>query len=62
MTGWVQRLDVSTAQASALIEGPITESQSFYLGARRSYIDLIMSKEDFAGEERHNGAAGSAVL
>jgi hypothetical protein len=44
-------IDVSTAQASALLEGPITDSQSFYLGARRSYLDLIVSKEDFAGEE-----------
>jgi len=38
------RLNVSLLEADVLVEGPVTESQSFYLGARRSYVDFLMSK------------------
>ena len=35
-------LDISFIKAGALIEGPVTENQSFYLAARASYIDLLL--------------------
>jgi len=37
--------DISLSQAGALIEGPINETQSFYLAGRFSYIDLIIGKQ-----------------
>lgn len=36
-------LDLSFIQAGFLFEGPINDSQSFYLAARRSYLDLLVS-------------------
>jgi len=36
-------LHLGTYESSFLIEGPITENNSFYLAARRSYIDLLFS-------------------
>lgn len=36
-------LDLNFIQAGFLFEGPINENQSFYLAARRSYLDLIVS-------------------
>ncbi len=35
-------LDVSMLQAGALIEGPVSEGQSFYLAGRMSYMDLLL--------------------
>ena len=35
-------LDISFIKAGALIEGPVTDNQSFYLAARASYIDLLL--------------------
>ncbi len=35
-------LDISFLKAGALIEGPITENQSFYLAGRVSYLDLLL--------------------
>lgn len=35
-------LDVSFIKAGALIEGPVTDKQSFYLAGRFSYIDLLL--------------------
>jgi len=41
------KLDISTIASSFLIEGPVSENSndSFYIGARRSYYDLIISPE-----------------
>jgi len=43
-------IDVNLFQAGALIEGPISETQSFYLAGRISYLDLLpgdqISEED----------------
>lgn len=38
------KIDISTFGANWLLEGPASGNQSFYLGARRSYYDLIMPK------------------
>lgn len=38
------KVNLSLLEADALIEGPVTEKQRFYLAARRSYLDLIASK------------------
>lgn len=38
------KINVSMLESDALIEGPISKNQSFYLAGRRSYIDLIMPK------------------
>jgi len=38
-------LDVSIFQAGALIEGPITDTQSFYLAGRFSYLDLLLGDQ-----------------
>jgi hypothetical protein len=35
-------LDVSMLQAGALIEGPVSDGQSFYLAGRMSYMDLLL--------------------
>lgn len=35
-------LDISFLKAGALIEGPVTENQSFYLAGRISYLDLLL--------------------
>lgn len=43
-------IDINILRASALLEGPTTGNQSFFFGARRSYLDLIIPKEDFGGE------------
>ncbi|MCK5503557.1 MAG: TonB-dependent receptor, partial [Thermodesulfovibrionia bacterium] len=36
------KLNISTMEADVLIEGPIADNQAFYLGARRSYVDLLL--------------------
>ncbi len=38
------KVNISLLEADALIEGPIARNQSFYLGARRSYMDLVLSR------------------
>ncbi len=45
------KLNISTLEADLLIEGPVSETQSFYAGARRSYIDLFLSESDMDEEE-----------
>jgi len=37
--------DVSLYQAGALVEGPLTENQSFYLAGRISYLDLFVADQ-----------------
>ena len=37
-------VNVSFYGADALVEGPVAEGQSFYLAARRSYLDLLIRK------------------
>ncbi len=52
-----QRYNIGTFESSFLIEGPIgpaNGSDSFYLAARRSYIDLLTSPDGF------NSALGNA--
>ena len=39
--------DISTITSSFLVEGPVNDTDSFYVSGRRSYIDLILSPEDF---------------
>ena len=46
---WQTTLDISFLQAGFLTEGPVNERQSFYLAARRSYLDLLV--EDQIDEE-----------
>ncbi len=38
------KASVSLLGASALLEGPISENQSFYFAGRRSYFDLLLGK------------------
>ncbi|MFW2374085.1 MAG: TonB-dependent receptor plug domain-containing protein [Gammaproteobacteria bacterium] len=43
------RFDISTISSSFLAEGPVNEAggDSFFLSARRSYIDLLFSPDEF---------------
>lgn len=38
------KLNVNMLGADALVEGPLNEDQSFYIAARRSYIDLFLKQ------------------
>ncbi|MBI4666692.1 MAG: TonB-dependent receptor [Nitrospinae bacterium] len=38
------QVGISMLEADFLVEGPVTANQSFYFGARRSYIDLFLPK------------------
>jgi hypothetical protein len=38
-------IDISFLQAGFLLEGPVTTGQSFYLAARRSYLDLFVDEQ-----------------
>lgn len=38
------KLNTSMLETDFLVEGPVTENQSFYLAGRRSYLDLFMPK------------------
>ncbi len=38
-------IDISLLHAGALIEGPISENQSFYLAGRFSYLDLFLADQ-----------------
>lgn len=38
------KINISTLEADWLLEGPIAKGQSFYVSARRSYIDLLMEE------------------
>jgi hypothetical protein len=46
------KFNLSFIGADALVEGPVTERQSFFLSARRSYLDLVVEQvsDDEAGE------------
>jgi len=39
------KINISTMETDALIEGPLAPNRSFYFGFRRSYIDLLLPKE-----------------
>lgn len=39
------KLHLGTFESSILVEGPITENDSFYIAARRSYLDLLFTPE-----------------
>lgn len=43
------RFDISTISSSILVEGPVNEvgGDSFFVSARRSYIDLLFSPDEF---------------
>ncbi|HRY29995.1 MAG TPA: TonB-dependent receptor [Elusimicrobiota bacterium] len=41
---FVTTLNVSTLESDVLFEGPTAKDQAFYLGARRSYLDLLLPK------------------
>ena len=41
---WRRKFNISLFSADAMIEGPATENQSFFLSARRSYFDLLINK------------------
>ena len=38
-------LDINFLQAGALVEGPVTDDQSFYLAGRLSYLDLLIEDQ-----------------
>jgi len=38
------KASISLLEADALVEGPVSPDQSFYLGARRSYFDLLVGQ------------------
>ena len=40
----VTKAGISLLEADALIEGSVAENQSFYIAARRSYFDLLISR------------------
>ncbi len=42
-----QQYNIGTFESSLLIEGPLGSSDSFYIAARRSYIDLLVSPDSF---------------
>jgi hypothetical protein len=44
-------VNVSIIGADALVEGPVTKNTSFYLAARRSYIDLILPADTFSSDD-----------
>ncbi|MCG6970713.1 MAG: TonB-dependent receptor, partial [Gammaproteobacteria bacterium] len=44
-------VNISIIGADALVEGPVTENSSFYLAARRSYIDLILPADTFSSDD-----------
>lgn len=51
-------VDVSLLQAGLLVEGPITETQSFYLAGRVSYLDrFFQDDEEGVEEEDDDGIA-----
>jgi hypothetical protein len=39
-----RKVNISLIGADALIEGPVTENQSFFFAARRSYFDLVIDR------------------
>lgn len=41
---WRRKVNISLTGADAMIEGPVTNNQSFYFSARRSYFDLVIDK------------------
>jgi len=43
-------LNVSILEADMLVEGPVTDSSSFYVAGRRSYIDKVLPKSFFEGD------------
>lgn len=45
------KLNVSLYEADVLLEGPVNETQSFFFGLRRSYIDLFLPKTGQIGDE-----------
>lgn len=45
------KLDISILQSGVLVEGPVTENQSFYLAGRLSYLDLIVADQIEGDEE-----------
>lgn len=38
-------IDISILQAGVLVEGPISDNQSFYLAGRRSYLELLIKDQ-----------------
>ena len=38
-------IDISFLQAGFLVEGPVSDRQSFYIAARRSYLDLFVDEQ-----------------
>ncbi|MBI5816516.1 MAG: TonB-dependent receptor [Nitrospinae bacterium] len=38
------KVSMSIYEADFLVEGPVSDNQSFYFGARRSYIDMVLPK------------------
>lgn len=38
-------VDISIFQAGLLVEGPVSENQSFYLAGRFSYLDLLLADQ-----------------
>ncbi|OGW37664.1 MAG: hypothetical protein A2010_17645 [Nitrospirae bacterium GWD2_57_9] len=42
----VRKVNISLLEADFLIDGPVSENQSFYAGARRSYYDLFVGDLD----------------
>lgn len=44
-------IDVSLLQAGLLVEGPVSETQSFYLAGRVSYLDRFLQEDGEAEEE-----------
>jgi hypothetical protein len=43
------KLNINMLGADALIEGPVSDDQSFYFAARRSYIDLLVKQVEQNG-------------
>lgn len=43
------KLNMSLLGADALAEGPVTDNQSFYFAARRSYVDLLIKQIEQKG-------------
>lgn len=47
---FVRKVNMSIYEADLLVEGPIGNNQSFFFGARRSYIDLFLPKTGRLGD------------
>lgn len=60
-----QNYRVATNEAAFLLEGPIDDDDSFYVGARRSYLDMVLTPErvnHWIGADRNSKRSSVVTL